>query len=43
MSRQPPTLTAIMQRILAWPIEERSLLDNTRFLFEVRRQIAALV
>ena len=25
MSRQPPTLTAIMQRILAWPIESMPL------------------
>lgn len=40
----PPTsLTTIMQRILAWPIENRSLMDNTRFLSDIRRQLAALV
>lgn len=40
MSRQPPTLTAIMQRILAWPIESMPLthtLNGSAFFFLQQR------
>ena len=36
----PATLTAIMQRILAWPIESRSPMDSMAFLAEIKQQLA---
>lgn len=39
----PATLTGIMQRILAFPIESRSPLESMTFLADVKRQLAALV
>lgn len=37
------TLTSIMQRILAFPIESRSPLDSMTFLADVKRQLAMLL
>ena len=39
----PATLTSIMQRILAWPIESKSPLESMAFLADVKHQIAGLV
>lgn len=39
----PATLTTIMQRVLAWPIESKSPLESMAFLADVKHQIAALV
>ncbi|MBQ9357019.1 MAG: hypothetical protein IJT98_07005 [Prevotella sp.] len=39
----PHTLTAIMQRILAWPIESKSPLESMMFLADVKQQLASLV
>lgn len=40
---EPATLTAIMQRILAFPIESKSPLESMTFLAEVKQQLAALI
>lgn len=37
------TLTSIMQRILAYPIESKSPLESMTFLADVKRSLAALV
>ncbi|MBQ7181595.1 MAG: hypothetical protein IJR87_09930 [Bacteroidaceae bacterium] len=39
----PTTLTTIMQRVLAWPIESKSPMESMAFLADVKHQIAALV
>ncbi len=39
----PATLTSIMQRILAWPIESKSPLESMAFLADVKHQIAGLI
>jgi hypothetical protein len=39
----PTTLTGIMQRILAFPIESRSPLESMTFLADVKQQLAALI
>ena len=39
----PATLTAIMQRVLAFPIESKSPLESMAFLADVKRQLAALI
>lgn len=39
----PATLTTIMQRILAFPIESKSPLESMTFLADVKRQLAALI
>lgn len=39
----PATLTAIMQRVLAWPIESKSPLESMAFLADVKHQLAALI
>jgi hypothetical protein len=40
---EPATLTAIMQRILAFPIESKSPLESMTFLAEVKQKLAALI
>ncbi len=37
------TLTSIMQRILAYPVEGKSPLESMLFLSEIRRQLSALI
>lgn len=37
------TLTAIMQQILAWPVENRSPLESMTFLADVKVRLAALI
>ena len=37
------TLTSVMQRILAYPIESKSPLESMAFLAEVKRQLADLI
>ena len=37
------SLTVIMQRILAYPIESKSLFENMVFLADVKRQLAELI
>ena len=39
----PTTLTGIMQRILAFPIESRSPLESMTFLADVKQQLATLI
>ena len=39
----PVTLTAVMQRILAWPIESRSPLESMAFLAEIKQQLARII
>ena len=38
-----PTLTAIMQRVLAFPIESKSPLESMAFLAGIKRQLATLI
>lgn len=40
---QPATLTNIMQRILAWPIESKSPLDSMAFLADLKQQLAHIL
>lgn len=37
------TLTSIMQRILAYPIESKSPMESMSFLAEIKRQLASLI
>lgn len=37
------TLTSVMQRILAYPIESKSPLESMAFLADVKRQLAAMI
>ena len=37
------TLTSVMQRILAFPIESKSPLESMAFLADVKRQLAAMI
>lgn len=39
----PTTLTGIMQRILAFPIESKSPLESVAFLADVKQQLATLI
>ncbi|MBQ8064439.1 MAG: hypothetical protein IJ144_02375 [Prevotella sp.] len=39
----PVTLTAVMQRILAWPIESKSPMESMAFLAEIKQQIAQII
>lgn len=39
----PVSLTAIMQRILSFPIERKSPLDCMTFMAEIKQQIAAII
>ena len=43
LSSQSATLTGVMQRILAFPIESRSPLESMTFLADVKRQLATLI
>lgn len=40
---QPATLTSIMQQILAFPIEKKSIMDCLSFLSDIKAQLARLV
>ena len=42
-ARSPTTLTAIMQRILAWPLESKSPLETMTFMADVKQRLAGLV
>ena len=37
------TLTSIMQRIIAYPIESKSPMESIAFLSEIKRQLSALL
>jgi len=39
----PTTLTAIMQQVLAFPIESKSPLESMAFLADIKQQLAALI
>lgn len=39
----PTTLTAILQRVLAFPIESKSPLESMAFLAEIKQQLAVLI
>jgi hypothetical protein len=41
--RQPATLTGIMQQILAFPVEKKSMIDCVSFLCDIRAQLAKIV
>ncbi|MCQ2216654.1 MAG: hypothetical protein MJZ31_12150 [Bacteroidales bacterium] len=42
-SVEPMSLTAIMQRILAYPIESKSPLDSMAFLADIKQQLSHLI
>ncbi|MBQ7684234.1 MAG: hypothetical protein IJT48_07070 [Bacteroidaceae bacterium] len=39
----PPTLTSIMQRVLAYPIESKSPLESMTFLADIKQRLATLI
>ena len=39
----PATLTSIMQRILAYPIESKSLLESMIFLADIKQRLASMI
>ena len=39
----PATLTSIMQRILAYPIESKSPLESMIFLADIKQRLAAMI
>ena len=39
----PNTLTGIMQRVLAFPIESRSPIESMTFLADIKRQLAEMI
>ena len=39
----PTTLTSIMQRILAWPLESKSPLETVTFMADIKQRLAALI
>ncbi len=39
----PPTLTAIMQRVLAWPLESKSPIETMTFMADIKQRLAALI
>ena len=41
--RQPLTITGVMQQILAFPIEKKSLVECTAFLSDLKIQLAKLI
>lgn len=43
IQNQPASLTSIMQRVLAFPIEQKSLIESVSFLSEIKQQLAKLV
>ena len=43
LSADPATLTGIMQRILAFPIESKSPMESMQFLADVKQSLAALI
>jgi hypothetical protein len=40
---RPATLTGIMQQILAYPLEQKSPVDNIVFLSDIKRQLSSLI
>ena len=40
---EAPSLTSIMQRILAWPLESRSPMESMTFLADVKQRLAQLI
>lgn len=43
MADSPVTLTAIMQRVLAWPLESKSPLETMTFMADIKQRLAAMV
>ena len=43
MDDSPVTLTAIMQRVLAWPLESKSPLETMTFMADIKQRLAALI
>ena len=41
--KQPITLTGIIQRILAYPLEQKSPMECMTFLSEIKKQISAII
>ena len=39
----PATLTSIMQRVLAWPLESKSPLETMTFMADIKQRLATLV
>lgn len=39
----PATLTTIMQRVLAWPLESKSPIETMTFLADIKQRLASLV
>jgi hypothetical protein len=42
-SRQHSTLTGIMSEILAWPLEQKTLIENTAYLSAIKQRLAQLI
>ena len=40
---QHATLTGIMSEILAWPLEQKTLIENTAYLSSLKQRLAALI
>ena len=40
---QHSTLTGIMSEILAWPLEQKTLIENTAYLSSLKQRLAALI
>lgn len=43
LTSQPSTITGIMQQILAFPVEQKSMLDCVAFLSDLKIQLAKLI
>lgn len=43
MIRQKSTLTGIMSEILAWPLEQKTLMENTAYLSSIKQRLAGLI
>ena len=39
----PATLTAIMQRVIAWPLESKSPLETVAFMADIKQRLASLI
>lgn len=43
VTRHKSTLTGIMSEILAWPLEQKTLMENTAYLSSIKQRLADLI
>lgn len=43
MSSRPATLTGIMQQILAFPLDKKSMMDCVTFISDLKTQLARII